>query len=94
MVRRNSVIRGRETRLSEALEGSADAEEALLKRCARPASAPNTIMNGSSGDGSDVTACSNVVSKRAAAAGIVQLKLSGRLLQHIALRRRFGVGLQ
>ena len=56
----------RETRLSEALEGSADAEEALLKRCARPASAPNTIMNGSSGDGSDVTACSNVVSKRAA----------------------------
>lgn len=56
----------RETRLSEALEGSADAEEALLKRCARPASATNTIMNGSSGDGSDVTACSAVVSKRAA----------------------------
>merc|ERR1712091_27503 len=53
----------RETRLSEALEGSADAEEALLKRCARAPSMTGAI--GSAANAVDVAAaaCSAVETK-------------------------------
>jgi hypothetical protein len=56
----------REMRLAEALEGATDAEEALLKRCARAASTtPGTIQRRNAMICAN-TACSAVVAKRTA----------------------------
>jgi len=54
----------RETRLAEALEGSADAEEALLKRCAQAPSMVGDI--GRCTGNPAAAACSAVVAKRTA----------------------------
>jgi len=53
----------RERRLAEALEGSADAEEALLKRCAQ---APSIVGNVGRHTENSAAACSTVVAKRTA----------------------------
>ena len=54
----------REARLLEALEGSGDAEEALLKRCARLAGAARSATGVGNEDAA--AACAAVVAKRAA----------------------------